>query len=139
MNQSSKPENDIPQQEPAEAIPFDCNYLLSCAAGDAAQLTRLCTIFLTEVPMHMDHLRNALKLPHTYPAERAVQGLRECLLLFGSSSFTFRLELLSTALRAGRLGRVRREYQQISAQLGVLQPQVQRLLLEVAAPSGSVQ
>ena len=139
MNQPPKPERYSLEQEPTEAIPFDCNYLLSCAAGDSEQLTRLCTIFLTEIPMHMDLLREALKLPHSYPAERAAQGLRECLLLFGSSSFTFRLELLTTALRAGRHTRVRREYQQISSQLRILQPQVQRLLLEVAIPVGAVQ
>ncbi|MDR3764242.1 MAG: hypothetical protein P4M01_09130 [Acidobacteriota bacterium] len=139
MNQSSKPESDATGIEITEAIPFDCNYLLSCAAGDAGQLARLCTVFLTEIPLHMDQLREALKLPHSYPAEKAVHGLRECLLLFGSSSFTFRLELLSTALRAGRMTRVRREYQFLSSQLRVLQPQVQRLLLETAAPVGSVQ
>lgn len=112
---------------------------MTYAGGDSGQLIQLCASFLSELPVHMLALRNALKRRELLAAKRAVQHLSSCLIVFGSSPLTFTLESLTAALRYDRIKQARSEWQRLQYQLDLLVPQVQRLMLEAANPRGSVQ
>ncbi len=140
MTQTSpKPTQRLTQSEQAEPITLDCDHILSYAGGDSRQLILLCVNFLYELPVHMLTLENALKRREMLAAQRAVQHLSSCLVVFGPSPVTFTVESLTAALRYDRLKQARSEWYRLRRQLDLLVPQVQRLMLEAANPQGSVQ
>jgi hypothetical protein len=134
-----KPAPRSNSSEQVEPITIDCDHIMTYAGGDSGQLIQLCASFLSELPVHMLALRNALKRRELLAAKRAVQHLSSCLIVFGSSPLTFTLESLTAALRYDRIKQARSEWQRLQYQLDLLVPQVQRLMLEAANPRGSVQ
>lgn len=123
----------------SEPVILDCDHVLTYAGGDYGQLVLLCANFLYELPIYRLRLRDALKYRQTLPAECAIQRLSNCLVVFGSSPVITTMETMATALRQGRRKQVRSEWNRLQVQLDLLVPQVQRLMLEVANPQGTVQ
>jgi hypothetical protein len=99
----------------------------------------LCNVFLQELPLCMESLRSAIKLSQKPGAERALERLRNCLILFGSGPVSCTAETLEAAVRARRGRRVRQEWKRLECQLQILVPQVQRLMLEMSTPRSPVQ
>lgn len=140
MNQTlPKPAQRPTKSEPIEPVTIDGDHILTYAGGDSEQLILLCASFLYELPMHMLTLNNALKRSETLSAQRAVQNLSRCLIAFGSNPITLTVEALATALRYDRRKQARSEWLRLQRQLDLLVPQVQRLMLEVSSPRGSIQ
>jgi hypothetical protein len=140
MNQpSSKPMQSSTDAVPMEDVRLDCDHALTHAGGDPELLMQLCNVFLHELPICMESLRSAIKLGHEPGAERALQRLRNCLILFGSGPVSRTAETLEAAVRAKRVRRVRQEWKRLECQLQILVPQVQRLMLEISTPRSPVQ
>lgn len=121
--------------ESAKGIPLDCDHILTQAGGDPELLMQLCETFLRELPVPMESLRNAIQKRNHPAAGRALQQLRNCLILFGSGQVSFTAEALEAALQAGRVRRVQREWKSLERHLQLLVPQVQRLMLEASTPT----
>jgi hypothetical protein len=138
MNQpSSKPtQAESPRIEP---ITLDFDHILTHAGGDPALLMQLCSIFLNELPMRMQYLHTALKGSSNQGTGRALEQLRNCLIVFGSGPVSVTAELLEAAVRGGCAREVQRELKHLEWQLQILVPQVQRLMLEMAVPKSAVQ
>lgn len=138
MNQlSSKP----PQSESAliELITLDCDHILTHAGGDPILLMQLCGAFLNELPIRMQSARAAI-VARDYPAAgRALQPLRNCLIVFGSGPVSVTVEMLEAAVLAGHPRAVSRHWKHLQRQLEILVPQVQRLMLESSTPQSAVQ
>ncbi len=81
----------------------------------------------------------AIELCNRQSTGRALQQLRNCLIVFGSGPVSTTADMLDTALRSGRSRQLQREWKRLHQQLQVLVPQVQKLLLEVAVPKYAVQ
>jgi|GEM_PF-1415462 hypothetical protein len=140
MNQSSsKPEQSVTEAAPIEQITLDCDHILTHAGGDPELLIQLCSMFLNELPLRVDTLRDAIKGSKNVVIERALQQLRNCLIVFGSGQVTFTAETLGAAVRGGRPRQVQKEWKRLDGQLKALIPQVQLLMLEMATPRGPVQ
>jgi hypothetical protein len=140
MNQpSSKPTHSQTDAAPLESITLDCDHVLTHAGGDPELLMRLCGVFLNELPIHLKALRSAIKDHSTLLTERALQQLRNCLLIFGSGPVSSTAESLEAAVRGGRKQQVQQEWNRLDRQIQVLVPQVQRLMLEMATPKTAVQ
>jgi hypothetical protein len=140
MNQpSSKPMHTATESVSPEFITLDCDHILTHAGGDPELLIQLCSIFLNELPMRMDSLHSAMKDHDRFLAERALQQLRNCLMVFGAGPVSFTAEMLETAVRGGHTRLVQREWKRLDRQLKLLIPQVQRLMLEMATPKSAVQ
>jgi hypothetical protein len=137
MNQTSSKAAQRPPE--SESVTLDCDHILTYAGGDYGQLVLLCANFLYELPIHRLRLSNALARRETMAAECAVQHLSNCLIVFGSNPMVTTMETLTAALRLGRRKQARTEWLRLQTQLDVLVPQVQRLMLEVASPQGTVQ
>ena len=138
MNQTS-PKTSQRRVQSTESVMLDCDHILTYAGGDCGQLVLLCANFLHELPVHLLTLRKALERRENFTAERAVQRLSNCLLIFGSCPVSESADALTTALRRDQRRRVLSVWKQLQGQLEVLVPQVQRLMLEVSNPPGSVQ
>ncbi len=140
MNQpSSKPMHSSTNAVPMEDVTLDCDHVLTHAGGDPELLMQLCNVFLHELPLCLDSLHSAIKLRHQLSTERALQQLRNCLILFGSGPVSCTAETLEAAIRTGRARRVQQEWKRLECQLQILVPQVQRLMLEVSTPRSPVQ
>jgi hypothetical protein len=138
MNQlSSKPMQE--ESTPIESVILDCDHILAHAGGDPVLLTQLCGTFLDELPIHIQSFEDAIKLCNRLRTGRALQQLRNCLIVFGSGSVSATADMLDTALRSGRSRQAQREWKRLHQQLQVLVPQVQKLLLEVVVPKYAVQ
>ena len=138
MNQlSSKP----PQSESAliELITLDCDHILTHAGGDPALLMQLCGAFLNELPIRVQSVRAAIAERDHLVTERALQHLRNCLIVFGSGPVSVTAEMLEAAVLGGRPRGVSRHWKHLQRQLEILVPQVQRLMLEMATPKSAVQ
>lgn len=138
MNQpSSKPT----QAESAgiEPITLDFDRILTHAGGDPALLMQLCSTFLNELPIRMKSLHDAIKNRANPGIGRALQQLRNCLIVFGSGPVSFTAELLEAAVRGEHAREVQCELKRLERQLQILVPQVQRLMLETATPKSAVQ
>jgi hypothetical protein len=139
MNQTtSKPTHSQTESETLD-ITLDCDHILTHAGGDPELLIQLCSVFLNELPMRMETLQSAIAAGNSLPTERALQQLRNCLMVFGSGPVSFTAEMLESAVRGGRVRQVRREWKQLDQQIQILVPQVQRLMLEMATPKSAVQ
>jgi hypothetical protein len=140
MNQTSpKLSQRSSVSQPIETITLDCEHILSCAGGEPERLIQFCSIFLSQIPMHMDSLRSALRQSETLAAERALQLLSSSLAIFGTGPISLTLEILNSALLGGRRKQVRRESLCLQRQVRILIPQVQRLMLEVSIPRTAIQ
>lgn len=120
---SSKPMHSANESAPLELIALDCDHILTHAGGDPELLIQLCCIFLNELPVRIESLRSGIKDRNRSLTERALQQLRNCLMVFG----------------AGRIRQVQREWKCLDRQVQLLVPQVQRLMLEMATPKSAVQ
>jgi HPt (histidine-containing phosphotransfer) domain-containing protein len=140
MNQpSAKPIQSSTESALIEPILLDCEHLLTHAGGDPQLLTHLCVIFLNELPMRMDSLRSAFR-NRNYPlAQRALQQLRDALMLIGPGQLSFTAETLEFAMRSRRSRQVQLEWSRLEREMQMLVPQVQRLMLEVSTPRTAVQ
>lgn len=135
MNQtSSKPTNTL-----TEAPVLDCDHILTQAGGDPELLIQLCNVFLHEIPIRLDTLRAAMEKGHGVATGRALQHLRNCLIVFGTGPVSCTADTLQSALYGGRQRQARREWKRLQSQIEVLVPQVQRLMLEVSTPRTAVQ
>jgi hypothetical protein len=131
MNQpSSKPMQSSTDAVPIEDVRLDCDHALTHAGGDPELLMLLCNVFLQELPLCMESLRSAIKLSQKPGAERALERLRNCLILFGSGPVSCTAETLEAAVRARRGRRVRQEWKRLECQ---------RLMLEMSTPRSPVQ
>lgn len=140
MNQpSGKPTHSEAGSAPIEYITLDCDHIMTQAGGDPELLIQLCSVFLNELPLHMESLRSAIKARNNLLTERALQQLHNCLLVFGSGTVCFTAESLEAAVRSGRNQQVRREWKRLDREVQILVPQVQRLMLEMATPRSAVQ
>ena len=140
MNQPlSKPAHSFSESAPFEPVTLDCDHILTQAGGNPELLIQLCAIFLNELPVYMESLRDAMTQRDTEPAERALRQLSNCLMLFGSGPVSCTVETMEFALRSGRKRQMRSEWLRLQHQLQLLVPQVQRLMLEVATPKSAVQ
>jgi hypothetical protein len=135
----SKPANRLSESAPVEPIILDCDHILTHAGGDPELLIRLCGVFLSELPMRVECLEAAIKEPNKLASERALQQLRNCLILFGSGEVSFTVEMLQAAVSGGRVRQVKREWKRFERQIQILIPQVQQLMLEMATPKSAVQ
>jgi HPt (histidine-containing phosphotransfer) domain-containing protein len=139
MNETPKPERRFAEDDSAEPLTLDCDHILTCAGGDSDQIAQLCAIFLSDLPVHLESLRAAIKASDNHAAGSAVRNLRNCLTVFGAGPLTVTLDGLDAMLRSGSRSHLRRDFAQLQSQIVVLVPQVQRLFLEVARPSGYLQ
>jgi hypothetical protein len=89
--------------------------------------------------MRTKALHDAIKNRDNLAIERALQQLRNCLIVFGSGQVSLTAETLETAVLGGRFPQMRREWKRLQQQLQILVPQVQRLMLEMATPKCAVQ
>jgi hypothetical protein len=141
MNQTSgKPTHS--RSASIEHFMLDCDHILTHAGGDPELLIQLCGNFLNELPMRMESLHSAIRDRNnlgTLSTERALQQLRNCLIVFGSGPVSFTAEALDTAVRGGHIRQVQREWKRLDRQVQILVPQVQRLMLEMAMPKSAVQ
>ena len=136
---SAKPMPSSTESAPIEPIMLDCDHLLTHAGGDPQLLIHLCVIFLNELPMRMDSLRSAIKDANYPLAQRALQQLRDALMVIGPGQLSFTAETLESAVRARRTRQVQREWKRLECEMHMLVPQVQRLMLEVSMPRTAVQ
>jgi len=136
---SSKPTQNLTESVPIEDITLDCDHILTHAGGDTELLMQLCDNFLHELPMHMESLRIAIKERNNLAAGRALQQLRNCLIVFGSGQVSFTAETLQAAVHAQRTRQAQREWKRLERQLQLLVPQVQRLMLEISTPRTPLQ
>ena len=127
------------ESTPIESIILDCDHILTHAGGDPVLLMQLCGTFLDELPMRIQSLDNAIKLRNRLGTGRALQQLRNCLIVFGSGQVSVTAEMLDAAVRSGRFRQVQLEWKRLHQQLRLLVPQVQRLMLEMAVPKSAVQ
>jgi len=81
----------------------------------------------------------AIKDRNKIASERALQQLRNCLIIFGSCEVFATMEMLQAAVRGGRLRQVKREWNRFESQVRILIPQVQQLMLEMSTPKSAVQ
>jgi hypothetical protein len=140
MNQpSGKPMHSATESAPLEPITLDCDHILTHAGGDPELLIQLCSIFLNELPVRLESLHCAMKDRNNFLTERALQQIRNCLMVFGAGPISFTAETLEAAVRAGHPRQVQREWKRLDRQLQLLVPQVQRLMLEMATPKSAVQ
>jgi hypothetical protein len=140
MNQpSSKPTHSVTESATLESITLDCDHVLTHAGGDPELLSQLCRAFLNEFPMRMETLGVAIHERNNLAIERALQQLRNCLIVFGSGQVSFTAETLDAAVRSGRNRQVRCEWKRLERELKMLVPQVQRLMLEMATPRSAIQ
>jgi hypothetical protein len=140
MNQpSSKPANRPSESATVEPIILDCDHILTHAGGDPELLTRLCAVFFNELPLRVECLEAAVKEGNKLATERALQQLRNCLILFGSGEVSFTLEMLQAAVSASHARQVKREWKRLERQIQILIPQVQQLMLEMSTPRSAVQ
>jgi HPt (histidine-containing phosphotransfer) domain-containing protein len=138
MNQSSS-KRAQPEAATVESFTLDCDHVLTHAGGDPELLIQLCDAFLREVPLHMESLRGAILARNHVGAARSIQHLRTSLMVFGTGQPSSAAEALEQAIRDRRLRLMRREWKQVAAQLQILIPQVQRLMLEMSNPRSAVQ
>ncbi len=122
-----------------EPITLDCDHIFAHAGGDPELLIQLCTRFLGELPMRVDALRSAIGKCKHPAADRAVQQLRNCLMIFGFGTVSMTAEALDVAIRCGPIRDAQREWKILDGQLQILVPQVQHLLLQVSTPKSAVQ
>jgi hypothetical protein len=140
MNQSfSKPTRSLAESAPIEHITLDCDNILTHAGGDPELLIHLCCAFLNELPIRMDSLQSAMQHPNKRGIERALQQLRNCLIVFGSGQICSTAEMLGVAIRSDKSQQMKREWKRLQGQLHYLVPQVQRLMLEMSDPGPGVQ
>jgi hypothetical protein len=140
MNQpSSKSAQSLTESVVIGDIRLDCDYLLIHAGGDPELLLQLCDNFLRELPTHMESLHTAIKERNHLAAGRAVQRLRNCLIVFGSGAVCLTAEALEGAVHARRVRQAAREWKRLESQLYLLVPQVQRLMLEMSTPRTPLQ
>jgi HPt (histidine-containing phosphotransfer) domain-containing protein len=140
MNQpSSKPTQSSTNSLPIEDIALDCDRILTQAGGDTELLMQLCGNFLHELPMRMDSLSTAIKANNNLAAGRALQQLRNCLVIFGSPQLSCTATVLEAAVHAQRARQAQRESKRLECQLQRLTSQVQRFMLEISAPTTPVQ
>lgn len=135
----SKPEPNPTSAAAAPSITLDCHHILTRAGGDPEMLVRLCGIFLDELPMHLRSMQSAIIGRDYAYAERTLERLRNCLLIFGSSQLSHQAEALEQAVRAHSYHQVRSQWKRLRTQLQLLVPQVQLLMLEMAVIDGAVQ
>jgi len=139
MNETySKPTHSRTESPTIEQNTLDCDHILTYAGGNPERLIRLCGNFLIELPLHMEALQTAVVKGNNVHAERDLQLLRNCLMVFGAGPVSFTAELLD-AVRGGRSRQIKREWKRVVRQVRILEPQVQRLMLEMAMPKGFVQ
>jgi hypothetical protein len=140
MNQpSSKPTQSSAVSVPTEDITLDCDHILTHAGGDTELLMQLCDSFLHELPLRMAPLRNAIKERNHFAAGRALQQLRNCLIVFGAGQVSSTAEALEGAVHAQRTRQTQREWKRLERELQLLVPQVQCLMLEISAPKTPLQ
>jgi len=140
MNQPSpKSTQSLTESVVIADIRLDCDYLLTHAGGDPELLLQLCENFLHELPTHMESLHMAIKQRNHLSAGRAVQRLRNCLIVFGSGPLSLATETLEAAVQARRVRQSEREWKRLESQLHLLVPQVQRLMLEMSTPRTPLQ
>jgi HPt (histidine-containing phosphotransfer) domain-containing protein len=140
MNQSSsKSAHSQTESASIEQITLDCDHILTHAGGDPELLIQLCGAFLNELPVRMESLHSALKDRNSPGVQRAVQQLRNCLIIFGSTPLSLTAEMLEAAVRSGRKRQMQRECKRLKRQVQILVPQVQRLMLEMSTPRSAVQ
>lgn len=134
----SKPATNA-AKAPDEAVTLDFHQVLTCAGGDPETLILLCGNFLSELPIHLNSLQSAIAARNYLNAGRILERLRGSLLIFGSGQLFYTAEILEQAVRTRRYHQVRSQWKQFRAQLQLLIPQVQRLMLEMTSTDGSVQ
>jgi HPt (histidine-containing phosphotransfer) domain-containing protein len=140
MNQPSlKPMHGVTESAPNEPMMLDSDHILTHAGGDPALLIQLCGTFLNDLPMRMETLDTAIHEGNKLTIERALQQLRNCLIVFGSGQVSFTAETLEGAIRGGRKRQIRCEWKRLDREVQILVPQVQRLMLEMATPRSAVQ
>ena len=123
----------------SQGFTLDCDHILIQAGGDPELLMQLCETFLRELPVPVESLRDAIQ-QRSYPAaSRALQQLRNCLVVFGSGPLSSTAEALEAALHAGRVRQVQREWKCLQSHIQLLVPQVQRLMLETSTPTTRLQ
>ena len=123
MNQpSSKPVESPPTLALLEDVMLDCDHILTHAGGDPDLLMQLCRAFLHELPVRLESLRAAIKLRDKTGSERALQLLRNCLILFGSGQVSSTAENLEAAVCANRARRVQQQWKRLEYQLKILSP-----------------
>jgi len=135
----AKPMQPSTGSAPIEPLTLDCDHLLTHAGGDPRLLIQLCGIFLNELPTRMESLRSAIKERNHPRTERALQQLRNSLLVIGPGHLSFTAEILEGAVRARRTRQIQREWKRLEDQMQILVPQVQFLMLEVDTPRCAVQ
>lgn len=135
MNETSSK----PVARSRKPITLDSNQILNQAGGDPQMMVQLCAMFLSNFPLHRDRFAGALQKKDYFGANRQLQQLRSCLLLFGPGRLSCTLDLLEDALRTRRVRQLQREYQMLKGELELLVPQVQRLMLEMSSPQTAVQ
>ncbi len=134
---SAKPPH--PESAPAEPILLDCDHIFAHAGGDPELLIQLCSRFLGELPMRVEAVRSAIGKCKHPAADRAVQQLRSCLMIFGFGTVSMTADALDLAIRCGHTRDAHREWKILDNQLQILVPQVQHLLLQMSTPKSAVQ
>jgi len=122
-----------------EPITLDCDHILAQVGGDPELLIQLCSRFLGEFSMRAEALRSAIGKCKHPATDRAVQQLRNCLMIFGSGPVLLTAEALDAAVRCGRIQDAHREWKILESQLQILVPQVQNLMLQMCTPKSAVQ
>ena len=116
MNQlSSKPMQE--ESVPIESIILDCDHILTHAGGDPVLLIQLCGTFLDELPIRLQSLDDAIKLRNPQGTGRALQQLRNCLIIFGSGPVSTTADMLAAAVGSGRSRQVQREWKRLCQQI----------------------
>lgn len=138
MNQPSSKRAQL-EAVNVESIILDSENVLTHAGGDPELLIQLCDAFLHEVPLHMESMDVAIVARNYMAAACAIQHLRTNLMAFGSGQLSCTAEATEQAIRNRKLRQMRREWKQLGAQLQILIPQVQRLMLEMSTPRSAVQ
>jgi hypothetical protein len=127
------------EAESLQPVLLDCDYALNHAGGDPELLIQLCYNFLGLLPVRMEQMHYAVAKHDYHRAGRALLLLQSCILVFGAGHASFTAEKVELALRERHYQRMKSEWMLLEAQLQLLVPQVQCLILEMATPSSAVQ
>jgi hypothetical protein len=122
-----------------EPVVLDCDHALHHAGGDPELLVQLCYAFLAELPLRMEELHCAIGRRDYFLAGRALLRLQSCIVVFGAGHACLTAESLELAIRHRRFHPMRSEWKRLRAQLQLLVPQVQLLMLEMVTPRTLVQ
>jgi HPt (histidine-containing phosphotransfer) domain-containing protein len=135
MNPTSHKPTSVPAIP--ETVTLDCDHILNRAGGDPELLVQLCTVFLEEIPVRIAAVEAALG--KGAGVERALQQLRNSLMILGPGQLSYTADTLNRAFLDGRKRVVRSEWRRLRRELSCLVPQIHRLMLEVSTPRSPVQ